>query len=359
MMSSVEERPLITFALIAYNQERFIREAVEGALNQTYTPLEVILSDDCSTDRTLEIMQQSAAGYKGPHTVRLARTPHNLGLSGHINYVMDLAQGQLIVIAAGDDVSLPERVETINAAYEASGGTAISLYSNAIIIDKYGNPERLFMSPPSPDELSLSVMSKRLGGVLGCTHAWDRRAFDVFGPLNEQIVREDAVIPFRSALLGQVKFIPEPLVLYRKHTSNINFIDPEELMSPQALYADALKHSQGHIAVFENRLQDLDTISRLSPTREGELLDIRLETQRVLQDVTDEAYLLANTNFLKRIRVMGRALWRGTPPKRVAKWFLMFFFPRLYVVLQVCLRARTHAEVRKRSVPGQNSASVR
>ena len=41
--------PLVTFALFAYNQERYVREAVEGAFAQTYQPLEIILSDDCSS----------------------------------------------------------------------------------------------------------------------------------------------------------------------------------------------------------------------------------------------------------------------------------------------------------------------
>jgi len=43
-----QEKSLITLALVAYNQERFISEALEGAFAQTYSPLEIILSDDCS-----------------------------------------------------------------------------------------------------------------------------------------------------------------------------------------------------------------------------------------------------------------------------------------------------------------------
>lgn len=46
------DHPLVTFALLAYSQEKYIREAVEGAFAQTYEPLEIILSDDCSSDRT-------------------------------------------------------------------------------------------------------------------------------------------------------------------------------------------------------------------------------------------------------------------------------------------------------------------
>ena len=74
----ISQRPLVTFALFAYNQERFIREAIEGAFAQTYEPLEIILSDDCSADRTFEIIQENAAAYLGPHSVFTYRTPYNL-----------------------------------------------------------------------------------------------------------------------------------------------------------------------------------------------------------------------------------------------------------------------------------------
>lgn len=63
MTEMMEQRPLVTFALFAYNQEKYIREAVDGAFSQTYEPLEIILSDDCSSDRTFEIMQEMAAAY--------------------------------------------------------------------------------------------------------------------------------------------------------------------------------------------------------------------------------------------------------------------------------------------------------
>ncbi|HWY76817.1 MAG TPA: glycosyltransferase family A protein, partial [Verrucomicrobiae bacterium] len=68
-MSISQTRPLLTFAVCSFNQERFIGEAVEAALAQTYAPLEVVLSDDCSKDKTFEIMRGLAASYRGPHSI--------------------------------------------------------------------------------------------------------------------------------------------------------------------------------------------------------------------------------------------------------------------------------------------------
>src|SRR5918997_5688988 len=114
-------KPLVTFMMFAYNHERFVREAVRGALAQTYSPLQIVISDDCSQDRTFEIIEEEVAGYEGPHQVLLNRNSRNLGLGGHVNRVMELAQGKLIVAAAGDDVSLPTRTEEFVRAWSKGG----------------------------------------------------------------------------------------------------------------------------------------------------------------------------------------------------------------------------------------------
>ena len=68
-MINDRERPLVTLALFAYNQEDYVDEAIMAAFAQTYQPLEIILSDDYSSDRTFEVMQEMAREYQGPHEV--------------------------------------------------------------------------------------------------------------------------------------------------------------------------------------------------------------------------------------------------------------------------------------------------
>ncbi|MDP2083917.1 MAG: glycosyltransferase family A protein [Gemmobacter sp.] len=111
------DRPLVTFALFAYNQENYIREAVEGAFSQTYSPLEIILSDDCSSDRTFEIMEEMAREYQGPHLLKVRTASKNAGIGAHVNLVAGLSQGEIIVFAAGDDVSLPHRTVELLMAF--------------------------------------------------------------------------------------------------------------------------------------------------------------------------------------------------------------------------------------------------
>lgn len=212
-------KSLVTFALFAYNQEWYIREAVRAALSQTYSPLEIIISDDCSQDRTFEFIEEEVAGYDGPHKIVLNRNEENLGIGGHVNRIMELTSGELIVAAAGDDVSLPSRTEELVSTWTRGG--VFSVYSNMIVIDAEGNEKGSFADiAPEPIQ-SWQEMVRFRRGIFGCTHAWDRAVFDKFGPLPKGVVHEDFTIAFRAALIGTVVYVNKCLVKYRRHSANI------------------------------------------------------------------------------------------------------------------------------------------
>lgn len=244
------DRPLITFALSAYNQEQFIREAVEGAFAQTYSPLEIILSDDFSNDKTFEIMQEMASNYTGPNKITLNRNEKNKGITGHINKIMKLAGGDLIVDAAGDDISLPQRTQVLVDKWLSTGRKAHSIHSDAIAMDVHSQDIGIIRNHNQKQLEDLFAMASRNPHVLGATHAWAKEVFTVFGPLNEDVTHEDCVIPLRSALLGGVVHVPEPLVRYRQDvgvSANYLTMETENIKDPQAVeiarryYFDALQ----------------------------------------------------------------------------------------------------------------------
>jgi glycosyltransferase involved in cell wall biosynthesis len=215
---TAQERPLITFALVAYNQERFIREAVEGAFAQTYSPLEVILSDDCSEDRSFDIMKEMAALYKGPHNLVLNRNKVNLGIRNHINKVFSLAQGVLIVLVAGDDISMPQRAEIISRTYIKSERKVRLILSNYQVIDSGGGFKKGDYRPDGP--LTYDRFLKGCWHAYGATMAIHRETYDFFGPLIPGI-HEDQILAHRALLLGSAEYIDEKLIKCRRHESNI------------------------------------------------------------------------------------------------------------------------------------------
>lgn len=248
------QRPLITFAVIAYNAEKYIREAVEGAYTQTYTPLQVVLSDDASSDTTFQIMEEMANAYQGTHTVLLNHNDRNLGIGAHVNRIMELARGEYVVIAAGDDISLPERTQYIYEAFRASEGYAMAVFSDHEEIDENGISQGVVSNTPPEDFCNPIEMCRHMfRGIAGASNAWHRSVFDVFGPMAKYVTFEDRVIAFRASLLGDIRHIREPLVQYRRHAANT----VQMFKSPET--EQAARKMRCFRDVYRNNKQDLQT----------------------------------------------------------------------------------------------------
>lgn len=333
--SGDSERPLLTVAVVGYAQESYIAAALRAALAQTYTPLEIIASDDCSPDGTYEVMRQVLAEYQGPHHVVLNRTPRNVGLARHVNIVVEIARGELIAIAAGDDISDPERMMMTWEAWRRSGGRALSIFGNAIIIDQHGREDGLYGAPPRAEELTAMGLAESGGGVLGCTHSVHRSIFEIFGPLDPETHSEDIVLPFRAALLGTVEYVDVVMARYRLHDTNRHFRDPSKLTDPDQFYGFLRKLAPGVVADFRTRLRDIDTAARVAPHRAAELDALRRVTALRLSEFEAERDMLSTESIIRRLGIILRAIRRGTTLRRAARWILTFFFPRIYIRVQV------------------------
>jgi glycosyltransferase involved in cell wall biosynthesis len=234
-------KPRVTFYVIAYNQARFVRQAVEGALAQTYSSTEILLSDDCSTDDTFAIIQDAVKDYSGPHTIVLNRNDRNLGVSEHLNRIMELASGELIVASDGDDVSHPCRTERCVEAWLKHGKPA-ALSSSLSCIDATGQPSQTrngaewfaqFFPAENEARTDCLIRFSKQGSprLVTCSGAWTKEMHDAFGPLAPGIWYEDDLITLRAWLFDRIAFIPDPLVSYREHDSNISNRAPKALVT--------------------------------------------------------------------------------------------------------------------------------
>lgn len=224
-MVNEHDHPLVTFAVFGYNQEEFIRDAIEGAFAQTYSPLEIILSDDCSTDKTFLIMTEMAEAYTGPHRIILNRNAKNLNVAGHVNHVVSISHGEIFITAGGDDISLPNRA-ALTAELFVRRPEVTSCIS---FVREFGTSERTTLFFPPDVRLTTAEACLRHEPSIGAACAYRRSIFDLFPPLPEQPPMEDTTLQFRSLLVGVYALIPEITVRYRKGHSY--FADPERTIS--------------------------------------------------------------------------------------------------------------------------------
>lgn len=101
-----EDQPLVSVVMSVYNEEKYIEQAIESILGQTLQSFEVLIVDDCSTDRTGEIL----GGYQDSR-IRVFRNQKNKGLTHNLNEGLQHARGKYIARMDGDDICLPERFE--------------------------------------------------------------------------------------------------------------------------------------------------------------------------------------------------------------------------------------------------------
>ena len=270
--------PLVSFILLTYNQQEFVEEATRSALLQTYHPLEIIISDDASTDLTFERATAVIREYKGPHAVTCRVNARNLGTNAHLNIAAGHARGEFIVVAAGDDISLPARVEQLVMQWQSGASGA---FSNATIINAHGNTQDIFVRRGYKHMANWRAMVLAgTHGAWGCTLSWERNVFDTFGDMPEDIMGEDAVIPFRCGLLNGLSYVDEPLVQYRDHGENISFWAEERRLSRNEMVELGSRIMQFKEQMYGNWKKDLEL------ARNKNIIDAREHDwgQRVLDE---------------------------------------------------------------------------
>lgn len=219
--------PKLSYVLLSHNREQYIRQALESAFAQDYEgELEYIISDDCSTDRTFDIIQDCVAAYKGGRRVAVTRTPRNLHLAGNTNHAIQFVDSDWIVRADDDDISARNRCTLV--------GQAISRYPQATMI--FGKqvgftdaeePRVLSLAgqvnalPPHMEEDPLPLSRFFQDGILH--QAWSMRHFREFGPLPSDGQYVDDLISFyRCCMLGSGVLIEAPLAFVRRASNNMS-----------------------------------------------------------------------------------------------------------------------------------------
>jgi len=100
--------PKVSVIMSVYNGEKYLKEAIESILNQTFRDFEFIIVDDGSTDKTPEILNEYA---KKDKRIKIITNPKNIGLTKSLNKALKIAKGEFIARIDADDISLPERLE--------------------------------------------------------------------------------------------------------------------------------------------------------------------------------------------------------------------------------------------------------
>ena len=170
---------------------------------------------------------------------------------------MSLAQGELIVENAGDDISVPHRVARIVEAWLASGKRAKAIHTARRRMDEQGRLYEVI-----DDERVLANMTpleviRDHGTMVGAALAWSREVWDVFGPQSPIAIFADFPTCFRASLIGEIHYIPEPLLHYRMGGTSSR---PTEAFGYHYLYGFRITNHRWHRSFWLRYLEDMKIV---------------------------------------------------------------------------------------------------
>ncbi|MBA7751026.1 glycosyltransferase [Enterobacter sp. RHBSTW-01064] len=148
-ITSIEEIK-VSICCIAYNQELYISETIDSFLKQkTNFPFEILVSDDCSTDATKEIIEQYV--HKFPGIIKSVGVAKNLGANGNIMNVLSHAKGNYIAFCEGDDYWIDDnKLQVQLEAMESNPHIKFSFHPCYLLNNNVLNESRSFYKGPNP-----------------------------------------------------------------------------------------------------------------------------------------------------------------------------------------------------------------
>lgn len=212
----IQKNPKVTVLMSVYNGEKYLKEAVDSILSQTFTDFEFLIIDDASTDRTPEILRS----YRDPR-IRIITNEENLGLTKSLNRGLALVMGKYIARMDADDISYPQRIEEQVKYLEEFQNVGL-VGSSFEIIDESGN---IVSRNVYKNYTSENIYYKLIfNNCIAHSSVMYRRDLVIkIGGYNERLTRtQDYDLWSKISKRSRIEIIDEVLLKWRDSQSNIS-----------------------------------------------------------------------------------------------------------------------------------------
>jgi len=203
---------MISVCMPTFNGEKYIEEQIQSILKQLDNKDEIIISDDSSTDSTLDIIEAI-----GDARIKILKNNKFKSPIFNLENALMHAKGDVIFLSDQDDIWHDKKVETMMPYFENY---------NLVVSDCQVVNDRKEILHKSFQELHGSkdgyINNVIKNSYLGCCMAFDRKILERALPFPKKIAMHDIWIGLISELIGQPLFIKDKLIMYRRHGNNIS-----------------------------------------------------------------------------------------------------------------------------------------
>lgn len=275
-----KEQPKVSVMIPCYNAKEFIVECLESILSQDYNDLELIVSDDCSTDGTQQILRR----YAKDNRIKLFLNDRNIGITDNCNQALMACSGDFISLFAGDDVMLPSKISNQVKVMSRDQNLVMTYHPVEIFDSESG--ETLFVTNKTAGEDVSSVKDILLKGGIpgGCSIMVRKSAIPEGGYDRRLNTVSDWLFQLEIALCGNVKKVDGTFSRYRKHSGG---------------------SSQESLQLLDESLESLDLLVLKHPNRK-ELVE--LTSRAKARYLAGEAVRQISANKALAVMLSKRAL---------------------------------------------------
>ncbi len=220
----------ISVVLCTHNGARFIEEQLSSILAQERLPSEIVISDDASSDGTLDVVETFLAGARVAHPeirFHVVKNLAPLGVVRNFEAALRLATGSFIALCDQDDVWLPSKLRVLAARLENDPSLAL-LHSDARLVGEHGDPLGLSLFDALRISRSILRQERKSGGfpqlmkrniVTGATVLFRRSLLDVAGDFPRSWVHDEWLAAVGAATTA-IDYEAAELIDYRQHSQN-------------------------------------------------------------------------------------------------------------------------------------------
>ena len=200
---------MVSIVMGAFNEESSIAKAIESISTQTYKSWEFIIIDDCSSDKTQEIIKRYC---DKDNRIRLVINSKNLGLAASLNKGISLANGIYIARMDADDISLPDRLKKQVEALDTNKEIMV-IGTGAYYLNKNKKVKKIINMPESNKNISKSIF--KTSPFIHPTVMIRRKFLEITQGYNPALKRaQDYDLWLRGRHIGEYHNLQEPLILY-------------------------------------------------------------------------------------------------------------------------------------------------
>ena len=211
----------VTVITTFYNQEQWVDEALNSVLSQTGVDIDLVITDDGSTDRTALRIASWCERNDVPATI--VRNEENRGLPATLNRAAREIQGEYFMIFNGDDILLPGRVAHQAAALRAAPSNVGVVFSDLVVADQFATPTGVKIPDAAKiyegDIYEKYIAEQFLPGSPGLMMR--SSLLSVVGPWNENLLADDFDFILRAAKVTKFQYVPYDAVLYRVNDGSL------------------------------------------------------------------------------------------------------------------------------------------